>query len=69
MGGEEEKNHKKKKPNQKRERERDRERQRNSTKVAGQDSFDDHLYSTILHSLEQTHCARLWFYTSDKLFL
>ena len=31
--------------------------------------FDDHLYSAILRSLEQTHCARLWFYMSDKLFL
>ena len=27
--------------------------------------IDDHLYSTILRSLEQTHCARLWFYMSD----
>ena len=31
--------------------------------------IDDHLYSAILRSLEQTHCARLWFYTSDKLFI
>ena len=31
--------------------------------------IDDHLYSTILRSLEQTHCARLWFYMSDKLFI
>ena len=31
-------------------------------------TFDDHLYSAILRSLEQTHCARLWFYMSDKLF-
>ena len=30
--------------------------------------IDDHLYSTILHSLEQTHCARMWFYMSDWLF-
>ena len=30
---------------------------------------DDHLYSAILCSLEQTHCARLWFYMSDKLFI
>ena len=30
--------------------------------------IDDHLYSAILRSLEQTHCARLWFYMSDKLF-
>ena len=29
----------------------------------------DHLYSAILRSLEQTHCARLWFYMSDKLFI
>ena len=31
--------------------------------------IDDHLYSAILRSLEQTHCARLWFYMSDKLFI
>ena len=31
--------------------------------------IDDHLYSAILRSLEQTHCARLWFYVSDKLFI
>ena len=31
--------------------------------------IDDRLYSAILRSLEQTHCARLWFYMSDKLFL
>ena len=31
--------------------------------------IDDHLYSTILRSLEQTHCARLWFYMSDKHFI
>ena len=31
--------------------------------------MDDHLYSAILRSLEQTHCARLWFYMSDKLFI
>ena len=30
--------------------------------------IDDHLYSDFLRSLEQTHCARLWFYMSDKLF-
>ena len=30
--------------------------------------IDDHLYSAILRSYEQTHCARLWFYMSDKLF-
>ena len=30
--------------------------------------IDDHLYSAILRSLEQTHCARLWFYMSDTLF-
>ena len=29
--------------------------------------IDDHLYSAILRSLEQTHCARLWFYMSDLL--
>ena len=29
----------------------------------------DHLYSAILRSLEQTHCARLWFYMSVKLFI
>ena len=27
--------------------------------------IDDRLYSAILRSLEQTHCARLWFYMSD----
>ena len=27
--------------------------------------IDDHLYSAILRSLEQTHCARMWFYMSD----
>ena len=27
--------------------------------------IDDHLYSAILRSFEQTHCARLWFYMSD----
>ena len=31
--------------------------------------IDDHLYSAILHSLEQTHCVHLWFYMSDKLFI
>ena len=31
--------------------------------------IDDHLYSAILHSLEQTHCARLWCYMSDTLFI
>ena len=33
------------------------------------DWIDDHLYSTVLRSLEQTHCACLWFYMSDKLFI
>ena len=27
--------------------------------------IDDHFYSTILRSLEQTHCARMWVYMSD----
>ena len=27
--------------------------------------IDDRLYSSILRSLEQTHCARVWFYMSD----
>ena len=31
--------------------------------------IDDHLYSAILRSLEQTHCACLWFYMSDTLFI
>ena len=31
--------------------------------------IDNHLHSAILRSLEQTHCARLWFYMSDKLFI
>ena len=26
---------------------------------------DDRLYSTVLHSLEQNHCTRMWFYMSD----
>ena len=30
---------------------------------------DDRLYSAILRSLEQTHCARMWFYMSDYLFI
>ena len=31
--------------------------------------IDDRLYSAILRSLEQTHCARMWFYMSDLLFI
>ena len=31
--------------------------------------IDDRLYSIILRSLEQTHCARMWFYMSDELFI
>ena len=27
--------------------------------------IDDRLYSSILRSLEQTHCARMQFYMSD----
>ena len=27
--------------------------------------IDDRLYSAILRSLEQTPCARMWFYMSD----
>ena len=27
--------------------------------------IDDRLYSAILRSLEQTHCAHMWFYMSD----
>ena len=27
------------------------------------------LYSATLRSLEQTHCARMWFYMSDLLFI
>ena len=27
--------------------------------------IDDCLYGAILRSLEQTHCARMWFYMSD----
>ena len=30
--------------------------------------IDDRLYSAILRSLEQTHCARMWFYMSDQLY-
>ena len=41
--------------------------------IAGMSMIDwliaDHLYSAILRSLEQTHCACLWFYMSDKLFI
>ena len=28
----------------------------------------DRLYSAILRSLEQTHCARMWLYMSDQLY-
>ena len=46
---------------------------RTSTRHSVQTVFDwlidDHLHSAILRSLEQTHCARLWFYMSDKLFI
>ena len=31
--------------------------------------IDDRICSTILHSLEQTHCACMWFYMNDYLFL
>ena len=31
--------------------------------------IDDRLYSAILRSLEQTHCACMWFYMSDWLFI
>ena len=31
--------------------------------------IDDRLYRAILRSLEQTHCARRWFYMSDWLFI
>ena len=31
--------------------------------------IDVRLYSAILRSLEQTHCARMWFYMSDQLFI
>ena len=27
--------------------------------------IDDRLYSAILRSLEETHCACMWFYISD----
>ena len=27
--------------------------------------IDDRLYNTILRSLEQTHCARMWLYVSN----
>ena len=30
--------------------------------------IDDRLYSAILRSLEQTHCACMWFYMSDYLY-
>ena len=35
------------------------------TTVAALVLIDDHLFSAILRSLEQTHCARLWLYMSD----
>ena len=31
--------------------------------------IDDRLYSAILRSLEQTHCARMWFRMSDWLLI
>ena len=31
----------------------------------GSFNFDDRLYSAILRSLKQTHCARMWLYMSD----
>ena len=31
--------------------------------------IDIRLYSAILRSLEQTHCVRMWFYMSDRLFI
>ena len=31
--------------------------------------IDDRLYSAILRSLEQIHCARIWFYMSDQLLI
>ena len=31
--------------------------------------IDDRLYSAILRSLEQTHCACMWFYMSDYFFI
>ena len=30
-----------------------------------QELIDDRLYNAILRSLEQTHCARMWFYMSE----
>ena len=35
-----------------------------SSDILGQD-INDRLYSAILRSLEQTHCARMWFYMID----
>ena len=31
--------------------------------------IDDRLYSAIRRSLEQTHCARMWFYMGDLLYI
>ena len=31
--------------------------------------IDDRLCSAILRSLEQTHCAHMWFFISDQLFI
>ena len=33
------------------------------------DDGDDCFYTALLSALEQTHCARMWFYLSDKLFI
>ena len=33
-------------------------------KTDGTGCIDDRLYSAVLRSLEQTHCARMWFYMS-----
>ena len=58
-------------PARDRERETDRQRDRKTDRHTDRQrqrksfEFDDRLYSAILRSLEQTHCARMWFYMSD----
>ena len=39
-----------------------------NTKNSVSTVIDNHLYGAIFHSLEQTHCARMWFYMSDWLY-
>ena len=43
----------------------DRQDRHKRYKTDGTGCIDDRLYSAILRSLQQTHCARMWFYMSD----